>query len=233
MASQLMGLSLFIMLLAFFIVLNAISNFDEVKQHKTIASVTETFGSEMAEEDLKPSVRPDEEKSINEGDTLDKMEALFNAHIAGILVEQDKERGVMHMRMPLEKFEAAVAGITGGADDEEANFAQTVITLMKTEARGHPYRMDMVVNVEQAPAQMQNEMPKKTGQIMQRAAALGIQLENNGLPKRLMSVGLNKGTVGDIDLYFRKHTPFSPVDPDVQKPEAQTPAERTDSGDQP
>ena len=49
-SSQLLGLSLFIMLLAFFIVLNAISNFEESKIKPVMANLSHTFAANMQQE---------------------------------------------------------------------------------------------------------------------------------------------------------------------------------------
>ena len=106
-----MALALFIMMLAFFIVLNAISSYEEEKYRPAMASLEQAFGSNLLNRDLRPAVRKSADNSIHEGDTLDKLEALFNAHITGVEMDIDKNKGVLHARLPLGKFSSAVMAV--------------------------------------------------------------------------------------------------------------------------
>lgn len=221
-ASQLMGLSLFIMLLAFFIVLNAISSDQQKKSTRVLNSLASTFGVEFDGADMQPSTVPEEEEAQGKGDALDQMEALFRAQITGVEAFQDKGRGFMHIRMPLERFSAAVMALGQGSLKDGGNgagggfFLPTLVSLMKSSEAGHPYRMDIIYNLPRNPALMQNDDPRQVTAATERLTGFARQLGETGLPPRLLSIGLHKAAeekdVGAIDLFFRVHTPFSPVE---------------------
>lgn len=216
----LMNLSLFIMLLAFFIVLNAISSFEEVKKYPVVESVKLAFSTDAIREDVKPSVAPDEQQSIHQGDTIERIDALFESQISSYDAVKNERQGVMQIELPLEVFVTAV--MTIGQEDLLAArpgtlvkgkkfFLPTLVSILKSDQQGVPYRMDMIMHVKENPAMLQNRDPKSMEKILGRGAELAMQLEKSGLKQRMISVALSKGDPDKIDLVFRPHEPFTPV----------------------
>ncbi|NCC22503.1 MAG: hypothetical protein EOM26_08575 [Alphaproteobacteria bacterium] len=239
-ASQLMGLSLFVMLLAFFIVLNAISTFHEQKMRPALASVGGAFGSRIDGEDTRPSVTKSDENSIHEGDTLDNLEALFNSHLTGIEVKQEKRWGTMHIRVPADSFMEAVEAIKENAlkNPEAAYgdqpFVPTLVSLMQTAEQTQLYRMDMVLGTPDDPGDMQNNDPGGLRVSMEKLAGLAAQLERGGLARTQVSIGMQAGPENTMDLYFRPYLPFSPVGETVPEPKlTEDDAQATGEGPQP
>jgi hypothetical protein len=220
-SASLMNLSLFIMLLAFFIVLNAISSFEDVKKYPVVESVKMTFSSDAIREDVSPSVAPDEQKSIHQGDTIERIDALFESQISSYDVKKSPQLGTMQVELPLEVFATAVMTI-GQEDLIKASpgkmvkgkkfFLPTLVSILKSDEQGVPYRMDMIMHVKDNPAALQNRDPKMMAQVMVRGAELATQLEKTGLTQRMISIGVNKGDPEKIDLIFRPHEPFTPLD---------------------
>lgn len=220
--SQLLGLSLFIMLLAFFIVLNAISSYEDVKVRPVMASLSYAFASRMLEQrvDENPSVTQSQEDSIHEGDTLERLKALFTAQIPSSEVAVSSHRGVMYVKLPFDDFEAAVMAVGQrnalNQQQESAQFLKgfflpTLVALMKTDKAGMPYRMDMLLNIDNNPAQMQNRQPKQMVTLIKDMGRIAAKLEDSGLSTKLVSGGLQKGEPGTIELMFRRHVPFNPL----------------------
>jgi len=215
--TQLLNLSLFIMLLAFFIVLNALSSFEEVKSRPVMESLDQAFSSKIVKRDILPSSVPDPVKSINEGDTVDRLDALFKAQISAFEATKSKSRGIMHVKLPLDEFSKAIMAV--GQDDltetktitaSKKFFLPTLISILKSDQAGAPYRMDVVINVSENPANMQNLNPEEMDRIIDRVGQFSRKLERAGMPQNLLSVGLQKGPEDEVEIFFRRHEPFPP-----------------------
>lgn len=222
MSSQLLGLSLFVMLLAFFIVLNAISSFEETKVRPIIESLGYTFASRISQQtdDDRPSTREDEDTSLNEGETVDRIKALFNAQLPGHEAVISHRKGTIHIRVPLDDFETAVMALgqrnaldqkQEGAKFLSGFFLPTLVALVKTDRTGASYRMDMLLNITDNPARLQNQQPKQMAAIMKSMSRIADKIEAAGLPAKLISTGLQQGEPGMVELLFQPHIPYNPL----------------------
>lgn len=209
--NQLLALSMFIMLLAFFIVLNAVSNFEETKITPTMHSIMHAFASRVVPdmpENLPVMIEEEEADALNEGATIDRLEALFSSHIPNHEAVANQAEGTMHMRLPLDDFERSVRTIAGGGGDP---FLPTLVALMRADTPENAYRMDMMLNVAINPSRMQNREPQQMAVHMRRISDIAARLEQAGLPPRLVAGGIQRGHPGTVDLYFRPYEPYSPV----------------------
>lgn len=216
---QVLALSLFIMLLAFFIVLNAISSFEQTKVRPIMQSLEYAFATKLIDQEApQPSVTKSPEKAQNEGDTLERLKALFSSQIPGSDPRVNRSRGVMHLTVSYEEFETAVFSI-GQAVDASAeqaagfsgNFLPMLVALLRNDSVGVPYRMDIMLNLPENPAHLQNQDPEQVAMAMRGLSMLAQKLEDAGLAQKLLSVGLQKGKSGTVDLFFRPHIPFNPL----------------------
>lgn len=223
-SSQLLNLSLFIMLLAFFIVLNALSSYKEFKSKTVIESLETAFSTDVRRQDTSPSLAEDPNKSIRQGAVVDRLDALFKAQISSYEATKSSARGIMHVEMPLEVFSKAVMAV--GQEDLNRTattarpknfFLPTLISILKSNEQGVPYRMDILFNLPDNPARLQNQDPQLVGKIMARAGALSQQLEKSGLQQKLISIGFQEGDEEMVELDFRAHVPFSPVSAEDQE----------------
>ncbi|MCB1531622.1 MAG: hypothetical protein KDJ35_02020 [Alphaproteobacteria bacterium] len=207
MANQFLALSMFVMLLSFFIILNAMSNFEEIKARDVLTSITVAFSKEQLPDDLNANIVEAPEKSYHEGNTLDKLRELFEAQIAGVKTKTNRLGTIMHLRMQLDDFEkqlAAPGTAFGGT------LAPTLVSLLSAED-DVPYSMEMLINLDKNPATLQNETPQNVVQNVTRVAGYARLMEDAGLPKKYLSAGLSEGEPGTIDLYFKRYEPFNPV----------------------
>lgn len=211
---QLLSLSLFVVLLAFFIVLNGVSTFDEGKVRDTMSSVGFAFGTKIEAisgfDGEEASQTESEEGETGEGSVFERMQALFNANIPGNKAVLSRSQGVLHVALPLEEFEQSVAATLqaegrlndGGMSDY---MIDTLIALMNREDEGVTYRMDIMYNMSDSPAEMLNSSPQELRSHLIRAGALAADIEKIGLPEGLMSIALSKGNPAIVDLFFRIH----------------------------
>jgi hypothetical protein len=218
-SGMLMNLSLFIMLLAFFIVLNSLSAYEESKVGDVVQSLEIAFAKDSRQEDIAPSVTAAPIKSVNEGSTFERIDALFESQISSYKKTVDSARGVMTIRLPLEKFSRAIMA-AGQRDltrmsavrDPRGNFMiPTVVSVLKSDEKGAVYRMNILLHTPDNPPNYQNQNPSEMGALMQRASALTQKLEQGGFPQKLLNIGIKQGKPDMVELIFAPHIPFSPV----------------------
>ena len=208
------------MLLSFFIVLNSMSTFEK---DDAVPAVLNSLSLAFSRHDTKlpegyvrigPSAKPtDNPDGGGEGDTLETIEGLFNANLAGFKVKRNRLGTVMHVSLPIADFERAVKTSNietpQGGDADAMMFSQTMVTLFRSSQKGKTYRIDMVYNQENEPTVLLRGAPDSFKEALIRVSALADYLERKGLPKKMMSIGLAKGKPGFIDLYFYRYKPLS------------------------
>ncbi len=220
MANQFLSLSLFLMLLSFFIVLNAVSEFEDTKTYPVLNSLSLAFKSKIAFIDASPSSEPDqtETEDKKDGDTLEALEGLFNAHIAGFDLKRNRFGTMMHVRLPMGRLENAInfdnydnQNIPAG---RRGAFLPTMITVLRSAQAGQIYRLDMILNIEDDPAEEGIEKTEEFLSALRRITNITQRLETAGLEKKMMSAGLKQGEENMVDMYFYPYEPYVlPVKP--------------------
>lgn len=210
---QVTALSLFLILLAFFIVMNTLSEFQEDKTRPVMRSVESAFSSKLdkGQDEENPSILPSQQKSIYEGQTVERIEALFTAQIPGFRANVNRGDGVMFVRVPYQAFRNAVlaVGQTNALAQEDrdgftgAFFLPTLVALMSAGEAGVPYQMEVLYNIKGNPARQYNRDAQGTKAAMAQIASLSAKINEAGVPAHLMSVGVQHGDKNTVDLYFR------------------------------
>jgi len=217
MANQFLSLALFIMLLSFFIILNALSNFEDVKSKPVLSSIAMTFSDKSPEQILSPNTVESVLESNKEGDTLSKLEALFNAHITGIKTRKNRLGTMMKITIPITQFESSLLAPARKIDPvtlrfgAPGTFVPTLLSLMQTRETEIPYRMDMVLNTKQNPSSALTDNPQKLKADMEKVSTYSKRLVESGLPKKLISGGLGIGNPEMVDIYFTRYQPVNPL----------------------
>ncbi len=215
MANQFLSLSLFLMLLSFFIVLNSISDFEDNNAVPAVLnSLTLAFSGQTSQiTGAGASNILSNYDNKREGDALESIDGLFNAHIAGFKARKNRLGTVLNVSLPIQLFEKAVKDVSFDdlsiSKDNSQSFISTLITLLRSSEKGQPYRIDMVMNISEDPAILSRDNPESFLGSLKRVSALAETLESNGLPKKMISAGLSKGKEGIIDLYFYRYKPFN------------------------
>lgn len=169
------------------------------------------FSTQVSEDVVwQPSSNPSDDLQVHEGRTIDKLEAMFSSRIAGLDVKKDDNSGTLLLRMKYGDFSSAVHNL-GGDDRRSQEFLRTLVSLLRAEMSGHTYRMDAFVQVAQNPPSMQNQQPQKMAEAIKQLGEVAQALEAAGLPQKLMTIGLEKGDDGMIELLFRPHVPYNPL----------------------
>lgn len=223
MANQFLALSLFIMLLSFFIILNAVSEFDDQKTKPVLNSLSLAFTTEEVAENLDAGRVASAQVFEGQGTTLDKIQGLFEAQIAGVEAKQNRLGTTLRLRLPLKDFEKEVARslstpssnasvVTGGSD---GFLVATLVSLLDSQGENQvPYKMDMVVVTTKDEQQDRHNIADKIGRV-------SVKIEEAGLPRKLLSAGISEASQAQkndmIDLYFRRYQPFDLLDESKSK----------------
>ena len=228
MANQFLALAMFIMLLAFFIVLNAISEFEEQKVTPVLSSIEKAFtgGSDIlppkvtASQGEQPSDNEtnEDKESTKEGSTLDEIEGFFSAQIPGLDSEKVSDEGtfIVHAKEPVLKF--AVDHI----EDTMVNpyivkkegfdyFLGGVLYLMVNNEKYKNYHIDIFLNTRKEPASNGFSKSKEAEKQVKLAAQLAEKLERSGLDTRYINIGLQKGKRGHTSIVFREYKGYTPI----------------------
>ena len=218
MANQFLGLSLFVMLLSFFIILNAISSFEVSKSATVLNSLSLTFSKDKTLEEIMPGKMTIESAQTQQGSMLDKIEAVFKSQIAAAETKQNRFGTIMYVRIPFDDFER---GMTSSltisqkapnslSSEVDMDMIPMLVSLMETE-RSVIYTMDMMRNIEENPATLFDENPETFMQMNKSIASIAAKLEQAGLPRYQVTAGLKQGEPGYVDLIFRRYKPFNPL----------------------
>jgi hypothetical protein len=98
------SLSLFIILLAFFMVLASYSAFDEKRVRPILDSLEQTFTTRVFSDGVAPNFVEDPSRGAGEGFVLEDLSKLFKAEAAGIEPQLIPSRGILSLEIPNNKF---------------------------------------------------------------------------------------------------------------------------------
>lgn len=187
MGSQFLSLSLFIVLLSFFVVLNGLSSYEETRVNAVLSSVHDAFSTDYVLKTpvFRASPQP-REHALDTGEILEQIEALFRDKIPDMQVRRMMFGQRMELAMPQSVFEA----VLNGADKGGKEFAVMLAKLTGTGAQQFELQV------------MMHEASKLQ---LRKAGGYAAMLEAFALPSHLFSVGVQKGKAGWVTLVFIRH----------------------------
>lgn len=217
------------MLLAFFIVLNALSDFQDSQAERIIGNLNLTFSTTITDNIARPSIRPDDETGLTEGQGeityLDELRDLFEAHITGVDVLVNEDEGVMMLRIPVAQLNAAALDLGRPARDTSESdvadeFLPTLISMLRTGEQGRAYRMELMLESERDLISQRLEAPETHNELRDLIGGIASRLIDAGLPRETLSIGMVEGEGGMVTILF---SPFGRVDLPETVPEAEEP----------
>ena len=220
MAGQFLTLALFLMLLSFFIVLNAISSYQDLKAKPVMNSLSLAFSTSYQQdmEDSPATQSSSTSEMLNSGDTLEQIQRLFEAHIVGAEISEDRFGKIMHVRLPLRAFDKAMAQVKEEGLQSSGHFGQrkdgdflapSLVSLLVSAYKGVPYRMEMLLNTPEPAGDIEKGDPPYYQELLTRVSGYAQTLEDVGLPVKLLNIGFIKGDPDYIDVYFKRYEPFT------------------------
>lgn len=189
-------LSLFIMLLAFFMMLNSKSKFSDDRVEPVLQSLKETFTARVFRDDLGPSLRPDPEQGAGEGyETYQSLDAFFRTSFPGSEPQLIPTRGMFYLELNAGDFERKLLNTPSIRD--------TLLGKLQTD---HPLQMEIWLNLQNDPS----ATSEKTRDLVKALSAWAAALEKQGLKKGMLIVGLQKGDPEKVIVLFRNYKPYAP-----------------------
>lgn len=195
-ASVAMFLALYLLLLAFFIVLNALSTLEESRIKKVLNSLQVTFAEFLDPTDLSVF-------TSSVGDVIGPKE--FTDHLTG-LFEAAIPAGRVEMVEPGELLQMQTAAdslfLVGSAEMRSAHRALIgrLVAAMSRAPDGYRYAMDFIVNVP--PAEGGGLPADLDGLQAQRAMAMVDIMVDHGLPQHLLTIAVAPGDTPIVTLRF-------------------------------
>ena len=197
-AAVISTLSLFIMLLAFFMMLNSQSQFSDDRVEPVLKSLKETFTTRVFRDDVGPSLRADPEQGAGEGhEAYQSLESYFKTSFPGSEPQMIPTRGIFYLELNADDFEKKLFGGT-------STIQKTLLEKLWTY---HPLQMEIWVNIQGDPKASSENTKEKIGKLSAWAASL----EKQGLEKGTLTIGIQKGDPKKVIVLFHNYKPYAPV----------------------
>lgn len=234
--NQFLALSLFIVLLAFFIVLNAISVRKEESEYvPVLASIDKAFssGSKVNDDITATAVRPslnntpqENDQSDGEQSALDELDALFQAQIPGMESDYFQQDGVYKISVKYSVLDYAITHLDGTVSNPYRSkkegfdhFFGGIVYLMINNPKFQQYHLDIYLNTPFEPSLVDAQQQKFATKQIETLSKMAKNLEAAGLDRRYINIGLQKGRPHKADIYFTKYEDYSPVQDKTQQEE--------------
>lgn len=214
-SAQVLQLSLFIMLLAFFIVLNVTSNFENNKVKPVIESLYKAFST-----DLSPRLKtvfsdPKTVTELQKNQSIHYLEEFFKSDIPQIKADAqvDESRGVLTLGFKRSDFENAIF------NSEPVGLDSIVATLIYLAAEKDAFSVEVVLKTPNRASETEIQSLVVQGDSYVR------RLERRGILKKYLSFGLSDTVKDDVTMVFRPYFTYAPpvVVPDAAATEEVTP----------
>lgn len=196
-----MTLSLFIMLLAFFILLTAQSQFVPERVLPAIKSLNETFSTRVfndgAGRDSRPELAqiPDAEK-----DAYQSLDQYFRSTFPDSTQRLVPSRGLIYLEVDAAEFERKMFGRAAAAQK----------TLLEKMWAYPNLQMEIWLNLQDDPGVSSPDAEKKKRDSVTRLAGWATALEQSGLDKQHLTIGVQKGDPAKVLVLFHTYKPYSP-----------------------
>jgi len=202
-ATQFLSLSLFIMLLAFFIVLTAASDTAPSKSAPLMESLERTFASRIVGGDDEPARVADEQSSTGQGQSFENIKGLLKAQGLPFTIEKMDGSSLMYLRMRQEDFINSFGIKRDKITHEQAIFISKLLVLLQPADKVLGHSVDIFVGLGDNPAQMALDYPDQVTSSIVFADKLASILMAQKFPKKIITIGLHEGASGYVDLYFK------------------------------
>ncbi len=196
-----MTLSLFIMLLSFFMILNSRAEFSPERVAPAMKSLTETFSTRIfndgAGRDNRPELAPmpDEHK-----DAYQSLDQYFRSSFPGSTQRLVPSRGRLFLEVDVTEFERKLFSRTGTAQK----------TLLEKLWSYPDLQMEIWLNLQDDPGISSTEAETKKRESVTRLAGWATSLEKSGLDKQHLTIGIQKGDPSKVLVLFHAFKPYSP-----------------------
>jgi hypothetical protein len=200
---QSLALALFLVILAFFIMLVSISTFEDEKVSSALQSVQQQFRSGGESERTDSMIDPQAEARALQTAFLERLRSLLASEIASARAEADPDGTVLYLAFPASQFFAPGSVVLRG---ERTALFEGIAQIIEERPAGSDVTLEVFFDSN-------GLAPTTNGPQMEvrQAAAIGADLVARGVLKEFVSVGLRPGSAGVIEFIFRLRTGSEPL----------------------
>ncbi len=194
---QTLSLALFLMLLAFFIVLNTLTTFDEARVTDVQSSIKTTFASNNPGDSLGITDELEQNTEMNIGKALDDLEALLKAQIGVVSISRAPDGETMYVNIP----KTTLYNDHSRPNSSALSLGEQIARLLSgRETKSVKFIIEALANTEAQSVQ--------AAEIQPNAMGLGVFIRNiikGGLDGRLVRMGFQKGDTEFVSVVFHAH----------------------------
>jgi hypothetical protein len=184
----LQALSLYLLLLAFFVVLNSISSVEEARSRGVVGSLNETFSSTGSPSETSRHLVSSLGDTLGRGRMLSQLGKLVKTEISLARVDQVRHGRMLEITMPVN---AMFASAKAAIDPSRRRLIERIVEILQNTSRGVRYDVDILVS-----SGTEKVLSRK------RAAFLGTVFVGVGAPILAVISGTEQGTDGKLRLRF-------------------------------
>ena len=189
-------LSLFLLLLAFFILLNSLATIEETKTRRVLTSVAATFRSVVDTETREPILISDLGPTPEAQDVLEALEQLWVTAVPVTKVEKLTQGQVMQMTIPVNDL--FLGGRPVLRADREGLFDRTAL-LLALKSKGAVTEAQVVFGIKRG----EHTFADADGRLAaERAVKVATALIAHGAPPDRLSVGVSDGDPKTVHIDF-------------------------------
>ncbi|WP_417454237.1 flagellar motor protein MotB [Kiloniella sp.] len=198
-------LSLKLLLLAFFIMLNAISSYEEEKARAVLESVNNTFRGDASHMERHASFDQALDNLDDQTDLITEIERLFETTIPAVEREQGSTQNFLRLKLPVEAlFYRDEVELASG---RELLLKRLAASLQKVDVEGGYYEFEFLYGT----SVRQDEGQKSLLDLMlRRLEVVAIEALDAGIPKERLVVGLQPNRAGYVFVVIRLYDQAPP-----------------------
>ncbi|WP_421781024.1 flagellar motor protein MotB [Kiloniella litopenaei] len=197
-------LSLKLLLLAFFIMLNAISSYEEEKARAVLESVNNTFRGDASHMERHASFDQALDNIDDKADLVTEIERLFETTIPAVEREQGSTENFLRLKLPIEAlFYRDEVELASG---RELLLKRLAASLKKIDIDGGYYELEFLYGTS-----ARSDGQKSSRDLMlKRLEVVAIEVLGTGIAKERFAVGLQPEEVGNVFVVIRLYDQAPP-----------------------
>ncbi|KLN60294.1 hypothetical protein WH96_14070 [Kiloniella spongiae] len=198
-------LSLKLLLLAFFIMLNAISSYEEEKARAVLESVNNTFRGDASHMERYASFDQALDNLDDKADLVTEIERLFETTIPAVEREQGSTQNFLRLKLPVDAmFLGDEVELASGRELLLKRLAQS---LQKLDAEGSYYEFEFLYGTT---ARNTDTQVVSFDLILKRLEVTANEVLTAGIPKERLAVGLQPNRAGSVFVVIRIYDQVPP-----------------------
>jgi len=197
---QLTALSLFLLLLAFFIVMNGVTGFAEHRAEPILQSVRQAFGTSIIPLNIGPSLTPGPQRRTGSGLSMEDQIGTFRSEFPGLQANYMAGTGTLQIVMGASVLNRLL-GLTGEKGVNPRLKEMIDAAANPDETGGSPYEIIILINRRPEIYAASGGGDAAFDRLIVTWADALLEM---GVPAKSLSIGWNSGPAGRVTLIVRQ-----------------------------